>query len=230
MIRQRHNVVGFHRNLAPRRAGSRTGLGGRRAANPRSPSWMAKPGMLTYSPRRKELGTDGNGRRRHLQTWMAQLNPNCIRATRGAGQDLTSESSGKGSRPEPGWTREQAKALRAATLQEQSDPTAPLSAFTAGEEEGQGCPTDGSRRSVARRPAAGYREPHARRPGRRAAPSPASPPKAPLPRSKSQRRGTVETRSAPLSEAQWGTEGAVREVSSRHFVLSSLNRRRSKLL
>lgn len=62
------------------------------------------------------MGTDGDALRHHLQTWMAQLNPNCIRATRGAGQDLTWESSGKESCPEPGWRRENAKPLRTATL------------------------------------------------------------------------------------------------------------------
>lgn len=69
-----------------------------------------------FSPGRKEMGADGDGLRRHLQTWMAKLNPNCIRATRGAGQDLPSESSGKGFCPEPSWTRENAKPLRTATL------------------------------------------------------------------------------------------------------------------
>lgn len=43
-IHQGHNVVGFHRNLAPQPAGSRAGLGGRRTGYPRSPPRWPNPG------------------------------------------------------------------------------------------------------------------------------------------------------------------------------------------
>lgn len=71
-----------------------------------------------FSFGRKELGTDGDERRHHLQTWMAQLDPNVAAPRVGAGQDVASESFGKGSLLEPGWMRENAKALRASTLPE----------------------------------------------------------------------------------------------------------------
>lgn len=71
-----------------------------------------------FSFGRKELGTDGDERRHHLQTWMAQLDPKVAAPRVGAGQDVASESFGKGSLLEPGWMRENAKALRASTLPE----------------------------------------------------------------------------------------------------------------
>ena len=60
----------------------------------------------------------------------------------GAGQDVASESFGKGSLPEPGWMRENAKALRAASRLEKSVPTiAPLIAAKAWAEKGRAWPT-----------------------------------------------------------------------------------------
>lgn len=168
--------------------------------HPRWPSWDAHllP-AAPFSPECKGMGTDGDGRRHHLQTWMAQLNPNCIRATRGAGQDLTWESSGKGACPEPGWRRENAKPLRTATLPDgaKGPRRTPDCRHSRRGEERRGWPTGGGWDCAVQHPTAGSREPIRDDPAVERSPRPRPPPAAPLPRSKSQHRGPVEPRSGP---------------------------------
>lgn len=184
--------------------------------HPGWPSWDAHllP-AAPFSPERKAMGTDGDARRHHLQTWMAQLNPNCIRATRGAGQDLTWESSGKESCPEPGWRRENAKPLRTATLPDGAKwPRRTPDCLHSRRGKGGGTRLAHWWKLGLCCAAPHYRNPgaHARRPSREEEPSPVSPACGALTSVQVPRQRTGRTRLCAPERGPVGKQGALREV------------------